>query len=363
MKIVIGADIVPKNPVVNELFAKGDINALFNDVVGAVKGTDRFIVNLECALTACEQTIRKFGPCLKGDPKTADTLKALGVTDVALANNHVFDFGVRGLTDTLDNLDRVGLPYTGVGNNEEDARKIYYFEQDSKTFALVNVCEHEYSYALPDRMGTNAFDPFVTMQDIRTAKKQADFVIVLYHGGKEHCRYPSPRLRNLCREMVYCGADVVVAQHSHCIGCYEKFEGGHIVYGQGNLHFCIPEKTDELWTTSLLVELEIDDKIDIRFIPIVTGDKSIRLADDKEYERIMSSFNQRNEELKNGQWKAGWLAFCESVNEQYKSVLFGEKASKDPEVKTQRLAHYLDCEAHLDVLHEIYPTWNQTNEK
>ncbi len=293
----------------------------------------------------------------------ADALKKLGVTDVALSNNHVFDFGVRGLTDTLDNLDRVGLPYTGVGKNNEDARKIYYFEQKGKKIALVNVCEHEYSYALPDRMGTNAFDPFITMQDIRIAKKQADFVIVLYHGGKEHCRYPSPRLRNLCHEMVYCGADIVVAQHSHCIGCYEDFENGHIVYGQGNLHFCISERTDELWNTSLLVELDITDKVDVRFIPIVTEEVGIRLAQGKEYDDIMNSFAQRNEELKNGKWKVGWLAFCDSVREQYKSILFGEKASNDPAVKEQRLAHYLDCEAHLDVLLEIYPTWNQTNEK
>ncbi|MBQ4053101.1 MAG: CapA family protein, partial [Clostridia bacterium] len=207
------------------------------------------------------------------------------------------------------------------------------------------------------------FDPFITMQDIRTAKKNADNVIVLYQGGKEHCRYPSPILRNLCREMVYCGADVVVAQHSHCIGCYEQFEGGHIVYGQGNLHFCMPEKIDELWNTSLLVSLDINDTVNIRFIPIITESTSIRLAKGKEYDDIMTPFAQRNEELKNGKWKAGWLAFCDSVSEQYKSILFGEKASKDPQVKEQRLAHYLDCEAHLDVLLEIYPTWNQTNEK
>ena len=160
MKILIGADLVPTTTDVNALFAKGDVKTLFNDVTEVAKNANRFIVNLECALTTTEQKIKKYGPCLKADPKTADTLKTLGVTDVVLSNNHVFDFGVRGLTDTLDKLNRVGLPYTGVGKNNEDARKIYYFEQNGKKIALVNVCEHEYSYALPDRMGTNAFDPF-----------------------------------------------------------------------------------------------------------------------------------------------------------------------------------------------------------
>lgn len=363
MKMLIGADLVSATAEVNTLFANGDVKTLFNDVAEVAKTANRFIVNLECALTTTEQKIKKYGPCLKADPKTADTLKTLGVTDVVLSNNHVFDFGVHGLTDTLDNLNRVGIPYTGVGKDNEDARKIYYFEQNGKKIALVNVCEHEYSYALPDRMGTNAFDPFVTMQDIRTAKKQADFVIVLYHGGKEHCRYPSPRLRNLCREMVYCGANVVLTQHSHCIGCYEQFEGGHILYGQGNFHFCLPERTDELWNTSLLVALDINDTVEISFIPIITEKTSIRLAKGKEYDDIMTPFAQRNEELKNGEWIAGWKAFCARVKEQYASFLFGESALSDPEIQAQRLAHYLDCEAHLDVLLEIYPTWNQTNEK
>jgi len=31
-----------------------------------------------------------------------------------LSNNHVFDFGIQGLKDTMENLERVGLPYAGI---------------------------------------------------------------------------------------------------------------------------------------------------------------------------------------------------------------------------------------------------------
>ena len=41
-------------------------------------------------------------------------------------------------------------------------------------------------------------------------KKQCDYVIVLYHGGKEHYRYPSPYLQKVCRKIVDKGADIVV---------------------------------------------------------------------------------------------------------------------------------------------------------
>ena len=362
MKILISADLTPKKEEVNELFIKGDVKTLFTDVIDVIKTADRFIVNLECALTHAENGIKKFGPCLKADPKCAQTLKELGVTDVALSNNHVFDFGVQGLKDTMKALDEAGLPYTGVGENDVDSRKIYYIEQEGKKIALVNVCEHEYTYALPDRMGANPYDPYLTMQDIREAKKNADYVLVLYHGGKEHCRYPSPRLRNLCREMVYCGADVVLTQHSHCIGCYEEFEGGHILYGQGNFHFCW-DGNGESWYTGLLVELTIEDGLSVRFIPYEIKSVSVELAKGEKEKEIMDGFYARNEELKNGKWQAGWHAFCESVAAGYKNALRGQETPETTEEKTQHFAHYLDCEAHTDVWRELYPTWNWTNEK
>lgn len=361
MKILIGADLVP-TPQTEELFVKQELKTLFGDVYDMIQAADRTAVNLECALTTAEQGIKKCGPCLKADPKCADALKALGVTDIMLANNHMFDFGVKGMTDTLENLDRVGLPYTGCGANDTASRKPYIVEQDGKKIGFVNVCEHEYSYALPDRMGANPFDPYLTMQDIRAVKKQADYVIVLYHGAKEHCRYPSPRLVNLTREMVLCGADVVITQHSHCIGCYEEYEGGHILHGQGNFHFCWNGRA-ETWYTSLLVELDIADGLQIKFYPLVLKEHGIDIAKGQEGEEIMNAFASRNEELKNGKWREGWHEFCVKSEQMYRNTLKGLETPETTENQTQRFAHYLDCEAHTDVWRELYPTWNHTNEK
>ncbi len=362
LKLLFGADVVPTEEISNEYFAKGELQTLFGNLPSLVEKYDRFIVNLECALTDSDKGIEKFGPRLKADKGTANTLKKLGVTDVALANNHVFDFGMKGLLDTKKALEEAGLPYTGVGENDTDSRKIYYFTEKGKKIALVNVCEHEYSYALPDRMGTNPFDPFLTMQDIRLAKKNADYVIVLYHGGKEHCRYPSPRLRNLCREMVLNGASVVLTQHSHCIGCYEEYETGHIVYGQGNFHFAWPNKTD-LWNTSLLVGVEIADEVEIKFYPIYTQGATVEQATDEKAKEILDGFSARNEELKTGEWRKGWHAFCLSMKPTYDWALH-EVALEEPNAyKNELFAHYLDCEAHTDVWRELHPTWNSTNEK
>ena len=366
MKIIIGADLVPTK-LSEPHFVAGDIEHLFGDFLPIIKAADRFIVNLECALTESENAIIKCGPNLKASPVCADTLVKLGVTDVMLSNNHTFDFGIEGLRDTMANLDRVGLPYTGVGENDTDSRKIYYFEQSGKKFAIVNVCEHEYSYALPDRIGANPYDPYLTMHDIREAKKNADIVLVIYHGGKEYCRYPSPRLYQLCHEMVECGADVVITQHSHCVGCYEQYEGGHILYGQGNLHFVTPSG-QKGWYTSLLVEMDVDDagKISLSYYPMTMNEEagSVNLAVGEEAEEIMGGFYARNEELKNGKWMDGWLAFVEEFKQGYLNMPKNAYRREDPHERLDQVfAHFIDCEAHLDVVRELFKTWHHTNER
>ncbi|MBQ3506108.1 MAG: CapA family protein [Clostridia bacterium] len=362
MKIVITADIVPTT-LSEQAFIDGKDEFLFSDVKNVFLSADRTIVNLECALTEADNPIRKIGPNLKASPKSVNTFKKLGVTDCALSNNHVFDFGIQGLRDTMQTLDGAGIGYTGVGENDVDSRKIYYMEHDGKKAAIVNVCEHEYSYALPDRIGANPFDPFRTMQDVRKAKESADCVIVMYHGGKELSRYPSPRLVELCRAMVDCGADVVLTQHSHCIGCYEQYNGGHILYGQGNCHFA-KENADEMWNTALIVEVEIKKTVLVKFYPIEMSGIQMKLAKGARFFEIMNDFNKRNIDLASGEWRKGWHEFCVNNQSRYVNALerFGGGADeRECEGFVETFAHFLDCEAHTDVWRELYPTWHLKN--
>lgn len=358
MKLAIAGD-VSITKYSRQAFEERNVETAFCDIPPIFKACDRVIVNLECALTDSENRISKFGPNLKAPKETADVLVDAGVTDCALSNNHIFDFGVEGVRDTLAELDRVGLKWTGFGKDLEDSKKNHTIVIDNVTVTVINVCEHEYTYATENRMGARPFDEFETMNDIRLAKKDADYVIVIYHGGKEHCRYPSPRLVKACREMVRCGADAVLCQHSHCIGCYERFEGGHILYGQGNFHF-VSYFDNELWKTGLITLFDITkDSFDIDFIPTVENQIGIELAKGEEKKEILDAFFKRCEEMKSGAWRDGWKAFCRECD-YYKDAF--RKYDDTSDNARQLIAHYLDCEAHTDVIRELYPSWNFTNE-
>ena len=360
MKTLLLGDV---SPTVHNahLFAVQDISALFGDVASIFENRDFVFTNLECALTECEKEIKKFGPPLKAPEETAQALKVLGVDCCGLSNNHVFDYGIDGMLDTLRALKAAGLEYTGFGKDYEDSRKNYTVEKNGERIAIIAVCEHEYSYALENRMGSRPYDEYDTIEDIRNAKKDHDRVIVIYHGGKEYCQYPSPRLYKLCHAMARNGADVILCQHSHCIGCYEMYEGCHILYGQGNFHFVNPNSKEEGWFTSLGVKYDTKDN-EINFIPLKDEGVGMTLAKGEEKEALLHAFAERNQKLQNGEWKDEWHDFCQSVKETYVDAIGEAGLPESNERQNGRFSHYLDCEAHTDVWRELFPSYNLTNE-
>lgn len=362
MKTLFVGDICPTE-CTSESFAAVDMNTLFGNTLSLFEGKDFAFANLECAITESENKIKKFGPNLKAPKGTANVLKNLGINVAGLSNNHVFDFGKEGAIDTLKALSEVGVDCTGFGENYTDSRKNYVFEKDGETLCLITVCEHEYSYALEDRMGSRPFDEFETLEDIRAAKAKYNRVIVAYHGGKEQCEYPSPRLVRACRAMARAGADVILGQHSHCIGVYELYEGSHILYGQGNFHFVCTSKWAN-WTTGLVVCYDTKTG-EIEFTPVKQKEdlSGIALVEGAEKTEVMAKFKALADSMQDGTWKDGWHDFCMMVKDGYLNNINRACREDSTERENAIFAHNLDCEAHHDVITELFPTYNATNEK
>lgn len=358
MKTLFLGDICPTD-CSKQAFKEKNIKALFGNSASIFENKDFIFANMECAVTESEKSIKKFGPPLKAPEELPEVLSTLGVTCVGLSNNHIFDFGKKGVCDTLKALQKNNIDYTGFGNDYESSRKNYIFEKNGEKICIIAVCEHEFSYALSDRMGSRPYDEYDTMEDIRNAKKTADRVIVTYHGGKELCQYPSPRLRRLCQAMAKNGADTVLCQHSHCIGVYEKFDGCNILYGQGNFHF-VGFTDHPFWNTGFAVAYDTKTN-EMKFIPVSSTKNGIALS---EYpEKTLSDFKERSKKLQNNEWLKEWHNFCENSREGYLNAIKNACADSSSEADNALFSHFLDCEAHTDVWRELFPTYNQTNEK
>ena len=81
---------------------------------------DARIINLETSITRSEDYALK-GINYRASPENADCLAAAGIDCCALANNHVLDWGRRGLLDTLSTLKRLKIKAAGAGRNLGEA--------------------------------------------------------------------------------------------------------------------------------------------------------------------------------------------------------------------------------------------------
>lgn len=369
LRLYIGADFVPTD-INRVLFETSNIEALVGkELLGLFKQSDLNVFNLEVPLTDASTPIDKFGNNLKSPTKTIYGYKALEPIFLTLANNHSLDHGVEGLTTTLELLNKHDIKNAGAGANVKEAKKPFIFEKDGIRIGFYLCAEHEFTVASCHTMGANPFDVLESFDDVETLKKTCDYVIVLYHGGKEFYRYPSPMLQRYCRKFVDKGADLVVCQHSHCIGSREDYGKGTIIYGQGNFifnsEFYIQHK--EFVKDSLLINIEATkDSFIVSEVPIRSTEMGTRLATESEADETLTAYKQRSEHIRDAHFVVqAYKDFADTHVKRYLrefigrsfiirviNALFGRKLMQILLGKTSYLAiqNYLECEAH----HELF---------
>ncbi len=367
MSILIGADIVPTASNI-ELFKKGQIEDLIGkELLNIMQRADYRIFNLEVPLTDVADPIGKYGPNLCVPTLAAEGIRALGVDLLTLANNHIMDQNSQGLESTIRKLDEIGIAHIGAGVNLSEACDPVLFDIGGKKIGVYACAEHEFSIADDAHPGANPFDPLESLDHVESLKEKCDYEIVLYHGGKEHYRYPSPMLQKTCRKLVDKGADLVICQHSHCIGCEENWKSGKIIYGQGNFIFDYDE--EEYERTSLLIEVADDFKIN--YFPIEKQGTVIRMAAEEKANEILQSFQTRSEEIKepgfikkkyNDFAKKYLPEYIRSLNGRNRPFLykvFNKLLSGKPDQRRARsfleksglrTLNYIECEAHRELL-------------
>ncbi len=360
MKILIGADIVPTKSNI-EAFSSGNINAFIDESLEKKLGEADFrIFNLETPLADKEAPIKKSGPNLIAPASCINGIKKLGADLLALANNHIMDHGEEAFKTTLETLSENEIAYFGAGENIKEAKKPYIIENKGKKIGVYACAEHEFTIAGENHAGANPFDALESLDHIANLKEECDYVIVLYHGGKEYYRYPSPYLQKVCRKICDKGADLVICQHSHCVGSREEYNGSEIVYGQGNFIF-VGVSNNEYWNNALLVELNLEDEASIEYIPIEKKDGIIGISQD---ENILKNFNLRSEDIKNdGFIEAEYKKFADKMYGGYLericgvSLLFrivnklcGHRLKKKiSEEKKLVIKNVIQCEAHREL--------------
>lgn len=293
--VIIAGDIFPRKNY--ELFSEGKVNQLFSpEIIDLFRKADFRICNLEGALTNSDTKIPKCGPSIKAPPETILSIKKLGIDYLDMANNHITDFGSTGFEETCRTLEAHQIGYFGAGANDRSIQTFIRISVGGKTVIFYAVGETVFNLPSSTEAGINLYDEYRVCNELKELKRQCDYLIVLYHGGVEYYRFPTPWIKSRFHRMADCGADMVIAQHTHCIGTMEDYNGAYLLYGQGNFHF-IQHNEADVTQTGLLLEVEMkDERLSVK-PHLIYMDGDMAKYDAKQ---DLSDFDERNRRLAEG---------------------------------------------------------------
>ena len=363
MKILIAGDFCPQNRV-SEKFEQGDYKSVLGDVKDIISNADYAIVNFECpVINGGEKPIEKCGPNLHCSNKGIEAVKWVGFDCVTLANNHFFDYSNEGVDHTLEACKKYGIDTVGGGINLHEASRILYKEINGETLAVINCCEHEFSIATEETAGANPLNPIQQYYSIKEARTNADYVLVIVHGGHEHYQLPSPRMQETYRFFVDAGADAVINHHQHCYSGYEIYNRKPIFYGLGNFCFDKEEYQNTMWNEGYMVSLNfIGKEIKTECIPYnqCNEEGKVCLLKKKQEQIFIDSVRNLNRIISNKDELGGKYAEYIDQNSRLQAV-FSPYTNKilyllctrglipsfiSKKKKTLILA-YIQCESHL----------------
>ena len=369
MKILVVGDYSPIKRVAFLLDQKC-YSTVFSKVKHVFNDADFSIVNFESCLANFQndKPIEKSGPALCCDVQALNALRWLGVDCITLANNHFFDYGKKGVENTINVCRSSGLDFVGGGKNITQATATVYKKFDQNTLAIINCCENEFSIATEKHGGSNPLNPIRQYYSIKEARDNADFVLVIVHGGCEQFCFPTIRMQETYRFFIEVGADAVINHHQHCYSGYEYYHSKPIVYGLGNFLFDRLGKDSPIgWHEGYMTELNFDNKaITLNLVPYVQclDSPTIELMKGEQYDDFCIKVKKMSEIIINQEALLDEIAKWYSQNSGTYKVLLSPWENKYmvaaylrnllPDFISKRkyltLLNNVRCEAHRDRL-------------
>ncbi len=212
---------------------------------GLFKNDYLTMCNLEAPFTVSGDKFPDKMFTFKVPPEYVSLLSKLGLDYVTLANNHIMDFGGKGLQETMEVLRAEGISFSGAGNNESAALQPAIIDFNGFKVGLIGcgaVFPEEF-WATDSTAGI--FFPWKEklIKTIRETRSKVDYLFIAFHWGAEKREIPKQYQKGLARLCINNGADMVWGHHPHVIQGVELYKNRPIFYSLGNFIFASYSQT------------------------------------------------------------------------------------------------------------------------
>jgi poly-gamma-glutamate synthesis protein (capsule biosynthesis protein) len=220
---------------------------VWGDALRVWARADVRIVNLETSITKSNDFWQGKEIHYRMNPENILCLSAGRIDCCALANNHVMDWGLTGLRETLQSLREARIRTAGAGRNRYEAAAPAILEVAGKGRVILlsfgsNTSGIPRSWAAAERRpGVNLLDDLCDgdVQRIRQAvarvRQHRDVVVASIHwGGNWGYEIPLTH-REFARRLIdEAGIDVVHGHSAHHVKAIDVHRGRLILYGCGD---------------------------------------------------------------------------------------------------------------------------------
>jgi len=271
---------------VGALIKKNGLGSLLDTLAGEEKrffsGMDVISANLESAVTNGGEHYRPIA--VNDFAVHPDIVKELqeqyNFNYFTIANNHLWDQGTVGVTETENNLKELGLSFSGCIDSAlgDCSSTVMNIGEKKVGFVAMSMVYHD-------------FDLEQAKAIVEGLKATTDYIVVNIHWGKEYEHQFNKKQQSIAYALIDSGADVIIGHHPHVVQGMEVYNNKPIFYSLGNFIFDQYFSSDTQEGVSLGYAVK-DTTLSISLFPLRSVKSQALLMTEKEKEVFLEKFIQ-----------------------------------------------------------------------
>lgn len=223
VRIMVVGDIMMHSPIIssgyNQQTKEYNYDSIFSEVKPIFSEADFVIGNLETPLAGEENGYSGY-PRFNAPKEIAVALDNAGVDVLTTANNHSMDQWEKGIINTIDHLDEIGILHTGTFKSEQDKTEPLILEANGIKIGIIANTYGTNGMPVPQDKPylVNLLDMDAIKEEINILKENdVDYIMSMTHFGYEYHRLPSIEQISWSNALYDEGVDFILGSHPHVV--------------------------------------------------------------------------------------------------------------------------------------------------